>query len=155
MYILDSNLWVFGMLGTNDRATVLLNENERGETTSAIDAYILHEVLAAFGRVQDLTPAERDEYRTLFLTRLTRMTGLIEAPSQRDAAATSLQDRRHAAETRLLADVFDIQPKDVPILVLAYRYYDRAPTILTNDESFAALDPTTHALDQITMEHVH
>jgi predicted nucleic acid-binding protein len=154
MYILDSNLWVFGTLGVNQRATTLLDEIERGETTSAIDAYILQEVLAAFGRVESLTPAERDETRTLFLTRLTRMTGLLEAPSQPDAADASLDDRRHATETRLLAHVLDIQPKDVPILVLAYRYYDRVPTILTNDEAFAAFDPAAHGLDQLTIEHV-
>lgn len=154
MYILDSNLWVFGTLKTNQRATALLNEIERGETTSAIDPYILQEVLAAFSRVQGLTPAERDEYRTLFLTRLTRMTGLLEAPSQRDAATASLDDRRHAPETQLLAHVLDIQPKDVPILVLAYRYSDREPTILTNDEAFAALDPAAHGINQLTIEHV-
>lgn len=154
MFILDSNLWVFGTLNTNNRAAALLDEIERGETTSAIDAYILQEVLAAFGRVQGLMPAERDEYRTLFLTRLTRMTGLLEAPSQRDAATATLETRRHAPETQLLAHVLDIQSKDVPILVLAYRYYDRVPTILTNDEAFAALDPAAHALDQLTIEHV-
>jgi predicted nucleic acid-binding protein len=154
MFILDSNLWVFGTLKANERAITLLDEIERGDTTSAVDAYILHEVLAAFGRVQDLTPTERDEYRTLFLTRLTRMTGLLEAPSQRDAAAANIETVRHAPEIRLLAHILDIQPKDVPILVLAYRYYDRAPTILTNDEAFAAFDPAAHALDQLTIEHV-
>ncbi len=48
MRILDSNHWVFGMLQTNDRAMTLLDEIDRGETTSAINASIVQEVLAAF-----------------------------------------------------------------------------------------------------------
>lgn len=79
MKILDTNLWVFGMLGTNSRAEHLLDEIERGETVSAINAYMLQEALEAFDRTPGLTPEERDEVKTLFLTRLTRMTGLIEA----------------------------------------------------------------------------
>lgn len=66
MRILDSNLWVFEMLQTNDHAITLLDEIERGETTSAINAYIVQEVLAAFGRVRGLSPAERDEYGRCF-----------------------------------------------------------------------------------------
>lgn len=152
MHILDSNLWVFGMLRTNERARTLLDEIDRGETTSAINAYIVQEVLAAFGRVQGLTPAERDEYRTLFLTRLARMTGLLEAPSQRDAARLSLEDRRRATEIQLLAQILDIQPKDVPILVLAYRHADREPTVLTNDAEFAACVPAEHNLPELTIK---
>jgi len=34
--ILDSNLWVFGTLRTNEQAAELLAEIDRGETTSAI-----------------------------------------------------------------------------------------------------------------------
>lgn len=154
MRILDSNLWVFGTLQTNDRATTLLGTIEQGETISAISEYMVQEVLAAFGRIRELTPTERDEYRSLFLTRLTRMTGLIEAPSQRDVATHSLEDRRRATEIQLLAQILEIQPKDIPILVLAYRHIDREPTILTNDAAFAACTLSDHNLPEITIEHV-
>jgi len=154
MILLDSNLWVFGTLGTNDRAEALLREIEHGTTTSAIDAYILREVLTAFGRVQGFSPAERDEYRSLFLTRLTRMTGLLEAPSQRDVTAISLEERRQAPAIRLLARILNIQPKDAPILVLAYRYADRDPTILTNDKAFADCVPADYDLSEIDIDYV-
>ena len=94
MKILDTNLWVFGTLGTNDRAARLLDEIERGETISAINAYMVQEALNAFDRTPGLTASERDEVKTLFLTRLTRMTGLIEAPSSRDIADSLLDERR-------------------------------------------------------------
>jgi hypothetical protein len=57
--ILDTNLWVFGTLRTNAQAVELLAEIDRGETTSAINAYMLHEALAAFDRTQSLSSADR------------------------------------------------------------------------------------------------
>ena len=81
MKILDTNLWVFGTLRTNERAAELLAAIDRGEVTSAINAYMVQEALAAFDRTQSLSAADRDTVKTTFLTRLTRMTGLIEAPS--------------------------------------------------------------------------
>jgi predicted nucleic acid-binding protein len=152
--ILDTNLWVFGTLGTNDRAERLLDEIERGETISAINAYMVQEALNAFDRTPGLTTAERDELQTIFLTRLTRMTGLIEAPSSRDVADSLLDERRANTQTQLLARVLSIQPKDVPILVLAFKHRDREPTILTNDAGFATLSPTDHNLPEVALEHV-
>jgi predicted nucleic acid-binding protein len=153
MKILDTNLWVFGTLGTHDYAERLLDEIERGETTSAINAYVVQEALNAFDRTAGLSPAERDEVKTLFLTRLSRMTGLVEAPSSRDFADDLLAERRSASKTRLLGRVLDTQPKDVPILVLTFEHETRQPTILTNDESFAALQPAEYGLDSITLEY--
>jgi len=92
--ILDTNLWVFGTLRTNEQAAELLAAIDRGETTSAINAYMVQEALSAFDRTQSLSPAERDAVKTRFLTRLTRMTGLIEAPSSRDVSDELLGEKR-------------------------------------------------------------
>ena len=154
MKILDTNLWVFGTLGTNDRATRLLDEIERGETVSAINAYMVQEALNAFDRTPGLTATERDELKTLFLTRLTRMTGLIEAPSSRDVADSLLDERRANAHTQLLARITGVQPKDIPIVVLAFEHRDREPTIFTNDSDFASFSPVEYALPELALEHV-
>lgn len=154
MKILDTNLWVFGTLRTNERATKLLTEIERGEETSAIIAYMVQEAVAAFDRTDSLTASERDTVKTAFLTRLTRMTGLVDAPSSREASESLLQERRTATAVRLIARICEIQPKDVPILLLAFEHEDRNPTILTNDASFAAFDPADHRLDEISIELV-
>ncbi len=129
MKILDTDLWVFGTLGTKDRAKRLLDEIEHGETVSAINAYMLREALEAFDRTPGLTSEERDELKTLFLTRLTRMTGLIQAPSSRDVTNSLLDERRANVHTQLLGRIVDIQPKDVPILVLAFEHRDSEPII--------------------------
>jgi len=47
--ILDTNLWVFGTLQTNEQAVELLAEID-GETTSAVNAYMLQEALDAVVR---------------------------------------------------------------------------------------------------------
>ncbi|MFD1571252.1 hypothetical protein [Halorubrum laminariae] len=154
MKILDTNLWVFGTLRTNEQAAELLAEIDRGETTSAINAYMVQEALAAFDRTQSLSSADRDTVKTRFLTRLTRMTGLIEAPSSRDVSTSLLREQRSAPAVQTLARVCGIQTKDVPILVLAFEHRDREPTILTNDESFAAFEPAAHSLPKLSIEHV-
>ena len=41
MKILDTNLWVFGTLQTNEQAAEWLAKIDRGETTSAINAYMV------------------------------------------------------------------------------------------------------------------
>ena len=154
MKILDTNLWVFGTLGTNDRSAQLLDEIERGETISAINAYMVQEALNAFDRTPGLTASDRDELKTLFLTRLTRMTGLIEAPSSRDVADSLLDERRSNTHTQLLARITGVQPKDIPIVVLAFEHCDREPTIVTNDFDFAAFSPGEYNLPELTFEHV-
>lgn len=154
MIILDTNLWVFGTLSTNARAERILDEIEHGEIVSAINAYMIQEALDAFDRTPGLTAQQCDDVKTLFLTRLTRMTGLIEAPSSRDVADSLLDHRRSATHTQLLARITDLQAKDIPILVLAFKHRDRDPTILTNDAGFAEFRPSKYNLPEITIEHV-
>lgn len=154
MKLLDTNLWVFGTLGTNARAERLLADIERGEVTSAINAYMIQEALAAFDRTPGLTGEERDEIKTLFLTRLSRMTGLVAVPTTGELTESLLAERRANVHTHLIATLTKVQPKDVPILVLAFAHRDRGPTILTNDSDFAAFSPSEHNLPQIRLEHV-
>jgi hypothetical protein len=92
--------------------------------------------------------------KPLFLTRLTRMTGLIEAPSSRDAADALLDHRRSATHTQLLARITGLQAKDVPILILAFKHRNRDPTLLTNDAGFAEFSPSEYNLSEITIKHV-
>lgn len=143
MIILDSNLWVFGLLGRNDRTAGTLDDIQRGETVSAINAYMVQEVLDALERTPQLAPAQRDEAQTAFLTRMHQMTGLLEAPSSRDMTEAILDETRNNIYVRFIAQSLDIQRKDVPLLVLAYKHSERNPTILTNDEAFAACVPKT------------
>lgn len=81
------------------------------------------------------------------------MTGLIEAPSSRDVYDSLLDERRSDDHIHLLSKTLGIQRKDVPILVLAYRHYDREPVVLTNDSDFADFSPSEYNLSKIDIEH--
>ncbi|WP_245549682.1 hypothetical protein [Natronococcus occultus] len=82
------------------------------------------------------------------------MTGLIEAPSSRDFADSLLDERRANVQTQLLARITGVQPKDIPIVVLAFEHRDREPTICTNDADFAAFPPAEHNLPELALEYV-
>lgn len=154
MIVLDSNLWVFGLLGHNNRAAAILDNIQCGETVSAINAYMVQEVLNAFERTPQLSPAQCDQAQTAFLTRMHQMTGLLEAPSSRDMTQTILDETRNNSYVRFIAQSLDIQPKDVPILVLAAKHTERESTILTNDEAFANCVPENHSYPLVTIEYV-
>lgn len=66
MKILDTNLWVFGTLQTNERPVELLKEIDRGVTTSVTNAHKVQEALLAFDRTEAHTPADRDSVKTVF-----------------------------------------------------------------------------------------
>lgn len=154
MIILDSNLWVFGLLGHNDRAAAILDNIQCGERVSAINAYMVQEVLNAFERTPQLAPPQCDEAQTAFLSRMHQMTGLLEAPSSRDMTHAILDETRNNTYVRFIGQSLDIQPKDVPLLVLAFKHSQRDPTILTNDEVFAECSPKQHNHPTITIEYV-
>jgi hypothetical protein len=65
-----------------------------------------------------------------------------------------LDETRNNTYVRFIGQSLDIQPKDVPILTLAYKHADREPTILTSDESFAECVPANYNHSAITIEYV-
>jgi predicted nucleic acid-binding protein len=156
MKILDSNLWVKGTLKTNQTAVDLLTDLEEGTITSALTEYILAETLAAFDRT--LTGRTHDRVLTAFLKRLHTMDGLIDLPDWRTQRSsrqnTILEYQRNRTAIRMLAQVLDVQAKDVPIVVTAFEHRDRYPTILTNDKSFAEFDPSAHGLSDLSIQNI-
>lgn len=156
MKILDSNLWVKGTLKTNQTAVELLDAIEQGSITSAIDEYILAEILAAFDRA--LVGRNHDKVLTSFLGRLHMMEGLVEYPewhTQRTAEQkTILEYHRSRTTITMLANVFEIQIKDAPVLTFAYEYRDQEPVVLTNDESFSAFVPSRYNLSTLSIQYI-
>ena len=154
MDVLDSNLWVFAFTGTNRHAVELVDEAVDGEREIAVDAYIHGEVVAALTRSSGLTASETDEAVQDFLDLLTGTPSIHTDFTQVDVRGLDLDARRMRPQNRLLATVLDVQPKDAPLVTLAFRYYDREPTIHTNDESFSRLVPVEHNLTDIEVTHV-
>lgn len=154
MDVLDSNLWVFAGTGTNRTAIELVEGAVSGEREIAINAYIHQEVVRAFERSSELSGAETDEAIEDFLAVLNGYPTIHTDFTQADVRALDLDTYRLRPNNRLLAAVLDIQPKDVPLVTLAFRYYDRGPTIYTNDRAFATLDPSEYNLPEMGIEFV-
>lgn len=156
MKILDSNLWVKGTLKTNQTAVDLLTAIEDGTIATAMDEYILAEILAAFDRV--LTGRHHEQVLTAFFSRLYAMDGLVEFPrwqTQRSTQQQSILDyQRSRTAIAMLAQICDIQAKDMPILVYAYSFRDQSPSVLTNDAAFAALEPIQYDLAALSIEYI-
>jgi predicted nucleic acid-binding protein len=156
MKVLDSNIWVKGTLKTNQRAVDLLADLEEGVLTSVMSEYILAETLGAFDRV--LTGRMHDHVLTAFLERLHIMDGLVESPkwhTQRSTQQDSIVEyQRNRPAIRMIAQVLDIQIKDVPILLTAFEHRDQRPTVLTNDRSFAECDPSACGLSNLSIQYV-
>lgn len=156
MKVLDSNLWVKGTLKTNQNAVDLLAELEEGTITAVLTEYILAETLAAFDRT--VTGRTHDQVLTAFLERLHTMEGLTELPEWRTQRSTQqsriLEYQRNRTAIAMLAQVLDVQIKDVPILVTAFEHRDQHPTVLTNDKSFAEFDPSVHGLSDLSIQYV-
>jgi len=152
MRILDSNLWVFAFTGTNRRAANFVEDAISRETEIVLDAYIVNEVLEAFERSTLLRGEETSEAMSHFL-RLVRATScIIQDLSEAERYEYDLE--RQQEYNKLLGQILDIQAKDAPILLLASKYYNKSPTVYTNDEDLADLSPTEYGLPNIELEYV-
>lgn len=153
MDVFDSNIWVFGISEAAPRPTQLVEEAENGDREVAVNAYIYEEVLEAFDRSTHVPQEKVDQTKTNFATRIAKAVTIHE-PSQEEVQYIDVDATREAPIVQLLGYLLNIQPKDVPVFVLAYRWKHRNPTIYTNDGEFAKLNPSNFGLPEITIQHV-
>lgn len=154
MRILDSNLWVFAFTGTNRRAADFVEDAIARETEIVLDAYIVNEVLEAFERSTVLRGTETSEAMSHFL-KLVRATPNIGRDfTEAERYEYDLTHEREREHNKLLGQILDIQAKDAPVLLLASKYYNSSPTVYTNDDGFAELEPAEHGLPNIEIEYV-
>jgi len=153
MDVFDSNIWVLGITEAHPRATALVNEAEAGDRRVALDAYIFEEVREAFHRSDHVDAADVERTISNFAIRIAKPPSIVE-PDQSAVEEMDIHAVREAPPVNLLGHLLDIQPKDVPVFCLAYRWKHQRPTIYTADESFAKLDPSAYGLPEIALEYV-
>ena len=150
--VFDSNVWVLALTESSTKAEILLEEILEDERTVAVSPYVFVEVLDAFAH--ELNSREQvDGYQTAFAT-IVADSSSIEGPAQDDIERTDLDAVRDSGEATFIPRILSIQTKDVPIVLSAWSYYDRDPTIFTADRSFATLDPERYGLERMSVEHV-
>ena len=55
---------------------------------------------------------------------------------------------------QMLSRTLGIQPKDVPVVVLAWQWKEAGPSIFTADKPFAEFSPPDHGLPEISSVYV-
>lgn len=133
MDVYDTNVWIFGLSDQDSRAGQLVQQAIHGDRHVAVDAYIYQEVLQNIG--DGVSNNEREDIKNAFAT-FVHKSDTIYGPTHEQVDEVDIYDERGKYETLLIADAVWCQPKDAPIVTLAYRTAlsnEGESTIFSND----------------------
>lgn len=153
MLILDSNLWIHGFTIGGGYPDDCIDRFVEHAEEGAVNAYIHREVVENIDDDRVIPRDVRNDAIRRFC-RLVDECSAIDNCSQEAIDRMDLDSEREEIDKEIIGALADIQPKDVPIFVLAYRNRNQRPTICTDDESFAEFSPSEYGLDEISIEHV-
>jgi len=123
MDVFDSNVWIYGLTKTCAQASNYVDQVIRHDRRVAVSAYIYDEVMRNLDRSQH-GHEEIDRVKTRF-AEILYDNGRIEAPSDEEVRAMDIDEMRSDPAVQAMGAGFDIQPKDVPILVFASQVSNR------------------------------
>ena len=128
-FILDTSVWISGLLRLDPPATQILTALVNQSIEVIISSYGVVEVLTVFRRLAhelrvSAVILERDIWA------IWNQPNVIKEFST-DITAALLSEVRQQREIRLLAKILALEPKDIPFIVLAYSH--KLP-LITNDE---------------------
>ncbi len=149
--VFDSNIWILGITQKNETAEFLVQLVLKKQLKVYVSAYIYDEVFEAFNR--SLNGSDVDRMKTKFAN-LVATAEYVDGPTQSDIERMDLERERNRHSVQMMGRVLDIQPKDVPIVYLAWRFRESEPHILTADEPFSQFDPQEHRLEEIGMKYI-
>ena len=152
MDVYDSGVWVYGALRRAPEATTLVGEVVDGNRRVAISAYIHGEVTEAFDRSVTAGADDIREAKKRFNAIVAKRHN-VEFPGHEAIGKTNIHRVRRQQPVRLLATAWEIQAKDVPIIMLAEQL-DGESTVYTTDGQLADFDPASAGVDGVTTEHV-
>lgn len=163
MLVLDTNIWVYAFTGKNSTAMQLVEQAVSGNTETVVDTYLYWEVINALGNSEVLSKREitkaQDRFGEFVWGNVPSVQnavdeGLITEYSDVNEITDGIEAIRARRHNRMLGKICDIQPKDAPIVALAFEFRAENPTIYTNDSGLADLIPANCNLPTITVEHV-
>ncbi len=133
MDVYDTNVWIFGLHDLDSRAGDLVQQAIHGDRHVAVDAYIYQEVLE---NVDDgVSNDEAEDIKNAFVS-FVHGSDSIHGPTHEGVEKLDIYEERGRDEIQLIADAVWCQPKDAPIVSLAYTTALRNPgrsTIFSND----------------------
>lgn len=134
-----------------------------GNAKAVVDTYLYWEVINALGNSEVLSHREiakaQDQFGEFVWGDVPSIRNEVDEDLVAEYRGASeipdgigmIRARRH---NRMLGEICDIQPKDAPIVTLAFEFRSENPTIYTNDSELADLTPADCNLPAITVQHV-
>lgn len=153
MLILDSNVWIHGVTVGSGRSQECLQEIIFGTEECAVSPYIHEEVVTNIESDRSVSREQRDRSLEEFAATVYQCDSIYN-PDTAAVYELDLEAERTESYYRLIGDLGDIQPKDAPVLTLAYEYLRKQPTILTDDESFAEFAPIEYGVPELSVEYL-
>lgn len=156
--VFDSNVWILGFTESAPRPRTLVEEAIDGERVVALDAYIYQEVFDAFER--QLSGRLHDRVKANFAEVVADSDSIV-MPDPARVEDVHVEAVREETEIQLVARLLDCQPKDAPVVVLAYEYREdgaidrrQAAVVHTTDDDFASSVERTPELPLIDARRV-
>lgn len=150
--VYDSSVWVWGLTEEAPEAVTLVEEVLDGDRYVGVDAYIHAEVMNAFDRSQTAGSDAIETAKNAFNVIIAKRHN-VDFPDQSEVGTTNVYEVRANRMVELLGQSWGIEPKDVPIVVLATEY-EGVTTIFTADRLFSQFDPTKWEIDDVKIEYV-
>jgi len=133
MDVYDTNVWIFGLSDIDSRAGQLVQQAIHGDRHVAVDAYIYQEVIQNLD--DGVSVDESEDIKNAFAT-FVHESDSIYGPTHEQVENLDIYEERGRYETYLIADAVWCQPKDAPIVTLAYKTAvsnEGKSTIFSND----------------------
>ncbi|MHA1170350.1 MAG: putative toxin-antitoxin system toxin component, PIN family [Candidatus Hodarchaeales archaeon] len=129
--VLDTCVWVNGLLGVDIQSVQIIEAILNNEITVVISSYIAAEVLSVLRRLArelkvTATVLERDVWAIWLLS------SVIKDFSS-NVSRSLLHEIKEQTEIQLLSEVLVLEPKDVPLIILAYKH--EVPLITVDERS--------------------
>jgi len=127
--ILDANVWIKGILSIDSTARNIINVSLKGRLKIVVNSYIVAEVIRVLKRIAiriGVNPLklERDFWILINSDNVIRDFSL-------PISENLLEFLRNKDEILLIARALDLEPKDVPYIVLAFKYKS---SVITEDK---------------------
>jgi len=155
MDVFDSNIWIFGLTQTCEEAVSLVNKAIESAYHVGVSAYIFEEVMHNLQRSDhDQEIIERVQTR---FADIVYGNPTIHGPTQTEIREIDLNTVRQDPRVQAMGEAFDIQNKDVPVVVFARQCAHPQDTpevvIHTADREFSRFNPQQY-FENIAIRYV-
>jgi len=118
--ILDASIWIKGLFGIHDNAKQIINDCLAGKLNIIVNSYIVAEITRAIKRIalkSGLNPLELERSFWAIIN-----SDNVLKDFNKPISEDLVEFLKNSNEILLIAKAFNLEPKDVPYIVLAFKF---------------------------------